>query len=60
GLVVLDRVDVGIWRRKLAAHEVIIEIKIADTVDIGGRAEIALAAHRFAAFVGSPARLMWA
>lgn len=60
GLVVLDRFDVGVWRRKLASQEVIIDIKITDRIDIGGRDEITLAAHRLAAFVGRPARLVWA
>ena len=50
--VVLDRANVGLWKRTVRADVVDVEVRLAPGVDAAGREQVRLAALRLARFLG--------
>ncbi len=50
--VVLDRVNVGLWKRAVRGDTVAVDLRLADSVDEGGRGAVREAAQRLADFLG--------
>ena len=55
--VLVDGVTVGGWTRRVAAREVVIAVALAGRLDARQDAALRVAADRFGAFLGLPARL---
>ena len=49
--VVLDEVNVGLWKRTVSAQAVRVEVRLSPTVDRAGREEVRSAAQRLAEFL---------
>ncbi|MGA8978910.1 MAG: crosslink repair DNA glycosylase YcaQ family protein, partial [Pedococcus sp.] len=55
--VVLDQRNVGLWKRTVRGDAVAVDLRLADSVDEGGRAAVRAAAQRLADFLGKELEL---